>query len=419
MSTEELRVGIVGFGSRGTSLVPAILNNSLKNTITTIIDPDIKRCKYYLSELVSQGAIPKDEADNIRFIKGVDELKKDEVNVLFLTASEIVRVKIFEDCIKTGAHIFTDKAIAPDSAGAKKVVKAMDKVVPGQKVFMGFNLRHFPALVQVKKFIDEGRIGRIMFIQYLEMLQFYHGRGFFMRFHRDAENSGGMLVTKSCHDFDLMSYMLGDRPKQVFSKQDNMFFGRGGSEAREQCSTCDRTDDCKFDRLYGMKSRKEKRKYAHIYLDEDKVSTDGYMLDLCCWRDDTDCRDLSTVMLDYDGGVQATYTQLLFAPHGNRIIKFFGTDGSLEFNEHDRSVIIKDRFDTCTDKIITAAGGGSHGGADTGIINDFFADIRRDREPQSKIEDGVWALATAEAAYESNDTGQWVKVRPYFDRVYS
>ena len=413
-----VRVGILGFGDRGVSFVAPILNNHYANSIRTIIDPDISRSRFFLNECVKQGQIPADEAEAIRFIADISELGEDEIDALFLTASERVRTEVFAAAVATGVHLYMEKGLSHDLAGGRTVVEATHRARPGQGIFMGFNLRHLPAAQHVRRVLDSGRIGRPLFIQYTERLQFSHGASYYMRFHRDVENSGGLLVTKACHDLDLMSWFAGGRPRRVFSAQYQQLFGKGGEEAREQCHTCDRADSCDFNRIRLINGRAAQRKYAKIYLDEDKVTTDGYFRDICCWRDDTKLCDLHHVVVEHDNGVPATYTQVLFSPEPNRIVTVFCEDGSVELNEHERAVTVRDRWNTLEDRTVCKPGvAHSHGGADTGVVAAFFRMVREGEIPESTIDDGAWALATAYAAYESAAAGQYVPVGPMFDAM--
>ena len=419
MNDRDIRVGFLGFGSRGVSFIAPVLDNDIRNRVTTVIDPDVSRSKYFLDQAAAQGQIPRDEADGVRFVRDLSELREGEVDALFLTAYENVRAELFPLAVDTGAHLYMEKGISADLEGARNVVAAMERLKPGQKAFMGFNLRHYPPLVQAKRVIDEGRLGRLLYVQYTETLRFRHGSSFYTRLHRDVRNSGGMLVTKACHDFDMLGHLIGARPDRVFSAQYRQMFGKGGPEARERCHTCDRTLECDFDRMRRMGNRAMKRYYAKVYLDDDRASTDGYIPDICIWRDDTELRDLSHMLFEYENEVSATYSQALFSPRGNRVVKAFGDEGSLEFGEKDRSVIVTDRWGGQTETIVSSPVGDGHGGSDTGVIDAFFRCIRQDAEPVSTIADGVWALATAYAAYESRDTERWVKVRPIVQSVGS
>jgi predicted dehydrogenase len=233
-----------------------------------------------------------------------------------------------------------------------------------------------------------------------------------MRFHRDVNQSGGMLVTKACHEFDQMNFFLGVKPRRVFSAQYKRLFGRGGDDAREGCSSCDRATECDFDRLHRQPGRTAKRKYAHIYLDDDKVTTDGYMLDKCVWREDTELRDLAQVMFEYENGVPATFTQVLFSPNAGRYVQIFGADGSLLLDPEAHHIIVRDRWNTRSETINTSSPGGGHGGADPAIIGAFMRSVRTGEAPPCTIEDGVWALAMAYGAYQSSDTEKWVDLEP-------
>lgn len=417
MQDKDLKVGILGFGSRGVSLVAPILNNNIHNRLTVVIDPDVSRARHYMDNEVAGGRIPGDEAQAVRFVKSLDELAAGEIDALFLTANEQVRTQFFAQAIRTGAFIYSEKGLSNDLAGARTIVEAMKGLRPGQAVFMGFNLRYYPPLVQVKKIIADGRIGNILFVHYLEMMRFHHGSSFYMRFHRDIRNSGGMLVTKSCHDFDLIGYCLNSRPERVFSAQHKMMFGKGGPEARDNCHTCNRTAQCEFGRMHRLPNRKAAREYGRVWLDANKVTTDGYCPDACVWRQDTELHDLSDVLLDYKNGARATYTQVLFSPVGNRIMRIFGDRGSLCFDENDRSATVLDRWSTQVDRIVTNPQSDGHGGSDTGVVNAFFRMVRQKDKPESMIADGVWALATAMAAYESARTERWVPVRPLVEQV--
>jgi predicted dehydrogenase len=108
---------------------------------------------------------------------------------------------------------------------------------------------------------------------------------------------------------------------------------------------------------------------------------------------------------------------VLFLTAPERVITVFGEEGSLEFSERDRSVILTNRWGTQSETIVSSPGDDGHGGADTGVIDAFFRCIRQNVDPVSTIADCAWALATALAAYESRDTERWVEIRPIVDSI--
>ena len=63
----------------------------------------------------------------------------------------------------------------------------------------------------------KGVIGEINSVHFEWLLNTRHGADYFRRRHRDKRNSGGLLVHKSTHHFDLVNFWLGTTPKTVFA----------------------------------------------------------------------------------------------------------------------------------------------------------------------------------------------------------
>ncbi len=60
------------------------------------------------------------------------------------------------------------------------------------------------------------------------LLDIRHGADYFRRWHRDKANSGGLLVHKSGHHFDLVNWWLGAAPVRAFAKGRLSFYGDNG-----------------------------------------------------------------------------------------------------------------------------------------------------------------------------------------------
>ena len=64
------------------------------------------------------------------------------------------------------------------------------------------------------------------------MLDTSHGADYFRRWHREKDKSGGLLVHKSTHHFDLVNWWLASSPKTVFAMGGLRFYGRENAEGR-------------------------------------------------------------------------------------------------------------------------------------------------------------------------------------------
>lgn len=64
------------------------------------------------------------------------------------------------------------------------------------------------------------------------LLNTEHGADYFRRWHRDKRNSGGLLVHKSTHHFDLVNFWLNSEPETVYAQGDLRFYGKANAEER-------------------------------------------------------------------------------------------------------------------------------------------------------------------------------------------
>ncbi len=82
-------------------------------------------------------------------------------------------------------------------------------------VRVAHNMRFLNLHQMIKKLLVEGAIGTPTGAHLAYRLRPGHGRSYFQRWHRRAAASGGLQITKSCHHFDLLSWWLADRPREV------------------------------------------------------------------------------------------------------------------------------------------------------------------------------------------------------------
>jgi predicted dehydrogenase len=120
---------------------------------------------------------------------------------------------------QAGKHVFCEKPLARTAAEAKSMLDAVEKA--GVKHMVAFNYRFVPAIVQARKLIESGKLGKI-----------YHWRAVYLqewgmdpkmpiswRFQKDIAGSGS-LGDLGAHIIDLARFLVGE-PKQVMGKTQN------------------------------------------------------------------------------------------------------------------------------------------------------------------------------------------------------
>lgn len=408
MKKSKIRIGILGFGSRGVSLVQPLLDSGTDVEIKWIIDTDIQKSKYFFETHFFN---PENENNKychpkVNFVKSLSEVRKNEIEALLLTASEKVRTELFGEALLFDIPIFMEKALSNSLEGSNKILTAF-RTKPDAKVFMGFNLRYNPLTEEVKKIIKRGDIGRPLFIHYLEKLREFHGASFYRRFAGNLEQEqGGLFITKSCHDFDLVNYLIEDRPERIFASCRKVLFGLGGENARNSCSECDRTFECELAPEKFIRSREGLKKHDDFY--SGKV-TPNFTNSTCVYKKSS-LTDMNNLIAEYRSGLRLNYAQILFAAKPGREIGIFGTHGSLQYNLNDKELKVNTRWNDAEYNIKANNIDGNHGGADPRIMKAFINMVRSGGESPSRIEDGAWALVMGCAGYRSSASETWVDV---------
>ena len=102
----------------------------------------------------------------------------------------------------------------------------------GRQVVVTHNYRYSPRNSALKDLIKSGAIGTPLSVTFEWVLDTAHGADYFRRWHRDKTNSGGLLVHKAAHHFDLINWLLADAPVQVYARGGVRFYGAENAAAR-------------------------------------------------------------------------------------------------------------------------------------------------------------------------------------------
>ena len=113
-----------------------------------------------------------------------------------------------------------------DQDGCRQILKAEQR--SGKKVTVTFNYRYSPNRSKIKELLIQGVIGKPLAVDLHWYLDTKHGADYFRRWHRDKRNSGGLLVHKSTHHFDMMDFWLNAEPVEVNAYGDLRHYGFNG-----------------------------------------------------------------------------------------------------------------------------------------------------------------------------------------------
>ena len=148
--------------------------------------------------------------------------------VLVTAGPDAVHDDLIVRAMEAGCDVVTEKPMTIDAARCQRIVDASART--GKSVRVTFNYRYSPPRSQLKELLDSGLIGDVVSVDFEWALDTSHGADYFRRWHRKKANSGGLMVHKSTHHFDLMNWWLSKKPVAVDIEPRTGTGGHGGGD---------------------------------------------------------------------------------------------------------------------------------------------------------------------------------------------
>ncbi|SMX31581.1 Gfo/Idh/MocA family protein [Actibacterium lipolyticum] len=418
-----MKLAIVGCGSRHSMFSDSVTDDYPdKHEIVAVCDNNPHRLSLAAQAASREGTNGVAAYDAADFDAMIAEQKPDTVVVTtpdFLHASYIVRA------FEAGCDVICEKPMTIDLASLKQITDAQKRT--GRQVRVTFNYRYSPARTQVKDIIASGQIGEVTAVDFRWHLDRVHGADYFRRWHRQKENSGGLLVHKSTHHFDLLNWWLGAVPSQVTASGRRAFYrpetalSMGLAQRGARCATCEVADRCDFE----LNLDEDAQLHA---LYREAEHEDGYYRDLCVFDEEIGIEDTMQAHIRYGSGATVNYTLTAYSPWEGLEIKFQGTKGDLT-HKHvevhgvfggERAHAGKDAVWTelhiagqPPQKIDVPTAEGHHGGADPVMLGYIFDPDNMEPDQYNRASDhvaGGWSILTGIAANMSIETGSTVDI---------
>lgn len=308
------RYAVVGLGVRG---IYMFLKSLLKEytdvaEVVALCDVNPKR----LAVAVEEAGRP------IATYTDFDAMLRDvAIDAVIIATKDSEHDSLIVKALTAGIDVITEKPMTIDDERCRRILEA-EQNSPGS-VKVTFNYRYTPYVTRVKELLQSGIIGNIHSVQFAWYLDTVHGAEYYRRWHRNKESSGGLLVHKSTHHFDVINWWLGQDPVQVFALGDRNFYGPTRNEHGTRCLTCHVTDTCEF----YMDLRKDDL-LRRLYLDAE--TEDGYFRDQCVFDPSINIEDTMSAVVRYSGGTQLSYSLHAFAPFEGWRAVLNGSRGRME-----------------------------------------------------------------------------------------
>ena len=332
--------------------------------------------------------------------------------------------------IEKGYNLLLEKPAGATPEECRAIQHAADKA--GVFVLVCHVLRYTKFFTTLKKIIDSGEIGNVMNIQHSEGVGNVHQSHSFVRGNwRNSDESTPMILQKSCHDMDILAWLVGKKCKKVQSFGSLSYFTRENAPegSPEYCIEGCPDKDCPYNAVKLYYDNKENSWFRNASTKvigptdeqvEEAIRTTEY--GKCVFKCPNNVVDHQVVNLLFEDNVMVSFTMSAFNK-GGRYIRIMGTKGEVIAAMNDSIVRIYD-FITKAEKQIDLDAGltddsivGGHGGGDYGIMV-ALKDLLEGRENSSAcgIEESCDNHMIAFAAEESRLLGNVVDMDEYMSR---
>ncbi|MED1469264.1 Gfo/Idh/MocA family oxidoreductase [Bacillus salipaludis] len=411
---------LIGAGDRGArAYAPYALAYPNELKIVGVAEPGLERRK----KIQLKHDIPSENC----FESWEEVLNLDEriADIAIICTLDRYHFKPTMRALELGYHVLLEKPMSPDPLECIVMEQTARKY--NRQLTIGHVLRYTEFWSTIKKIIAKGEIGEVVSLQLNENVEVMHMSHSFVRGNwNNKEKSSPMILQKSCHDMDIISFVLGKECKNISSYGSLMHFKEENAPAGapQRClDGCPTELKCPFHagRYYLGEGRGWAKKFT-----EDNTN-DGIIKALqdtpygkCVYRSDNNVVDHQVVNMEFEDGATATFSMCGFTREQTRIVQIMGTKGEIRGNMEENSISIFD-FLTKHETVIKFDNPvGGHGGGDNGIMRTFLREIQigNKKESVSSTSASVRSHLMAFAAEDSRlNKGKSINIDEYYERL--
>ncbi|MGE9290399.1 MAG: Gfo/Idh/MocA family protein, partial [Puniceicoccales bacterium] len=329
------RYAIVGLGGRSSLFSEALLKDYKESSeLVALCDTNSVRMAFHnrsFAKKYEAGPFPTYQAAD--FDRMIAEQKPD---VVIVTTMDRTHHRYIIRAMELGCDAISEKPMTTDEEKCQEILDAVERT--GRNLKVTFNYRYAPSRTKVKELLDQGTIGEVTSVHFEWLLDTQHGADYFRRWHRDKRNSGGLMVHKSTHHFDLVNWWLGSSPETVFGMGKLAFYGKENAEARgvEKFYYRGTNEPNAEGDPFALDLTKDES-LKGLYLEAEKE--DGYLRDQSVFSSGISIEDTMNVLVRYECGAQMTYALTAYSPWEGLRIAFNGTKGRIELEEVEKSYV--------------------------------------------------------------------------------
>lgn len=415
MKQGRVTFSVVGLGGRASAYLSALQElYPNEHQVVAVADPDP----------VKQARARNDYGlqDNQIFDTDLKLMEQPRLSdVAIVATQDKLHLRDIRGLLAKGYDLILEKPVATTLEELQEIA-AVSKSFPDQMVAVCHVLRHTVFFGEIRRILESGRFGPVVSIQHNENIGYYHFAHSYVRGPwNNSETSGPLTLTKSCHDMDILLYLLENTHCQQISSYGALsIFNRDHYDPATMapmCVDCPQNESCAFSAPKLYSSGKIKSVVFDLSsVDKVRKNLGTSPYGRCVYHCDNNVVDHQSTAIQFDNGVTATFSLSAFSAKVNRSLKIMCQFGEIRAIEKPYLIETTDfRTDetTVTELDIRDRG---HGGGDKAFVKDFMESYLHGVPFNSTLEHAIESHAMALLAEESRkDNGnaksvsQWMQ----------
>ena len=384
---KQITAVVLGAGSRGSIYAGYAKEHPDELKIVAIAEPRVDR----LNRLAEEVSVPAD----MRFASWTELLAQPKMaDCAFVCTLDDDHVGPAMRAMELGYHLLLEKPMSNTEEECRLIADAAKKT--NRTLTVCHVLRYTPFYMTLKALIQQGGIGEVTTINQIENVGYWHQAHSFVRGNwRNSKEISPMLLQKSCHDMDIILWLMDKNCLRVQSFGSLRHFTPDNAPlgATQRClDGCPHGDSCPY---YAPK----------LYMDMERtgwpidVITTDFSLEgrrkaleegpygRCVYYCDNDVVDRQVVNMEFEDGAVATFTMTGLSADFSRQLKIFGTEGQITADMGTKEIVLhrfgEEKRNIPVDMGTTVSG---HGGGDDGIMHDFLRVLREGGESRTSAD---------------------------------
>lgn len=369
-----MKLTLIGAGQRGRIYADYAFDNN-RAQIAYVVEPDPDR---------REAAAQKYGLSKDKLFESPEEFYKlgkvtDGVIIATMDRQHFDHVM---PALSLGYDVLLEKPISPSLEECLKIKELAIK--NGCRVMVCHVLRYTGFWGAIKEIVERGELGKVIDIQHNENIGNFHIAHSFVRGNwRNSAQTSPLIMQKSCHDMDLLTWIADSRAKSVASFGELSFFNSKNAPplSADRCTNCNEKD-CRFDARKVYLPIAGQWPATVLGVDQSiealtKAIEEG-PYGRCVFKCDNDVCDHQVAIFEFENGIHATFNLSGFTNRMCRTVKIMCENGEIRGDDEKNEIEIIRFASNWQDapyikRFNPELREGFHGGGDSGLMENFLS----------------------------------------------